>query len=462
MKRIENLPHAVRPGSALVLSLIFVVMFSALAAAMAAVSSSNVQIAENHRKLDNTRASAESGMEVMRYWMSKVEMSGLTENDQRFTELATSLGNLLSAADVNNMTLACSSSSITIPNVPLNSDRGQSFSAVLTKIDANSIQLDVTGHYGSLQRNIQSSYQYFERADSVFDYGVATKGPLSLSGNIEIEGVNIDVESNAYIDCEPLLALSIIGNSMIAGDVKIVNPLADVHLQGGHAGVGGESGTAAMDHIELGAPPASFPEMDPSQFTGYATNVLCPTADLSQNATYENLRIPQGRNPHFSGQTTLRGVIFVEAPNVVTFSGNVDVTAIIVTNGDDTDNSGTNQLTFTGNITGHPISQLPEQPQFADIRNKTGTFIMAPGFRLGFGGNFSTLSGAIAGNGIELWGNAGGVVNGSIINYSNTAMTLTGNSDLQFNRSGLTEIPTGFVPTVILRYDPSSYCEPSL
>jgi hypothetical protein len=30
---------------------------------------------------------------------------------------------------------------------------------------------------------------------------------------------------------------------------------------------------------------------------------------------------------------------------------------------------------------------------------------------------------------------------------------------LLFNRSGLTDVPPGFVPQVILRYDPSSYSE---
>jgi hypothetical protein len=84
---------------------------------------------------------------------------------------------------------------------------------------------------------------------------------------------------------------------------------------------------------------------------------------------------------------------------------------------------------------------------------------MAPGFGLSFGGSFDALCGAIAGNGIEFHGNAGGVINGSVINYSDEEMTLTGNSDLYFNRSGITEAPAGFVPEIILEYDPDSYSE---
>jgi hypothetical protein len=463
MNSVTVVHHTGRKGSALVMSLMFVVMFSALAVAVAGISGANVQIAENHRKLDNTRACAESGLEVLRYWMSKVEISGTTEADQRFSLLATTLQSELSTAQATNIVPAYSSSTITIPSVSLNSNLGQTFSAVLTKIDNDNIQLDVTGHYGPFSRTIRSNYFFGTRANTVFDFGVASKGPISLSGNVELEGVNVQVESNAYIESEnALLALSIIGNSHIAGEVKIVNPSAYVYLQGGKAGIGGDTGEEAMDHVMIGVNSCEFPEMNPAAFTSYATNTLTSTMDTSANTTYENLRIPASMNPSFSGQVTLKGVIFIEAPNVVTFSGGVDVTGIIVTNGDDTDNSGENSLKFTGNVTGHPITQLPQTAQFAGLHDELGTFIIAPGFHVGFGGSFSTLSGAIAANGIQMWGNAGGTINGSIINYSDAEMSLQGNTDLYFNRSGLDEVPAGFVPQLVLYYDNSSYSEVAL
>ena len=143
----------------------------------------------------------------------------------------------------------------------------------------------------------------------------------------------------------------------------------------------------------------------------------------------------------------------------MTFTGSSDVTAIIVGDGDLGDNSGVNQINFIGNVSSHDVNKLPDEAPFTDIRDEVGTFMIAPGFHLSFGGSFSTLSGAIAGNGIEFFGNAGGKINGSIINYSDEAMTLTGNSDLYFNRSGRTKVPAGFVPEIILKYDPASYSE---
>ena len=124
--------------------------------------------------------------------------------------------------------------------------------------------------------------------------------------------------------------------------------------------------------------------------------------------------------------------------------------------------TGVNQINITGNVSSRSVSNLPDLPQFADIRTQTGTFILAPGFSASFGGNFDTISGAIAANGIEFFGNAGGTINGSVINYSDEEMTLTGNADLYFNRSGTAEIPAGFIPEIILTYVPSSYTEPVL
>ena len=93
---------------------------------------------------------------------------------------------------------------------------------------------------------------------------------------------------------------------------------------------------------------------------------------------------------------------------------------------------------FGGNVNSYPVSQLPLLPQFTGLHEETGTFMIAPGFRAEFGGTFSTVSGAIAANGISVHGNTGGVINGSIINYSRTPMSLTGSGNLYFNRSGLT------------------------
>jgi hypothetical protein len=276
-----------------------------------------------------------------------------------------------------------------------------------------------------------------------------------------MEGVNLSVESNVYIESENAsLALSIIGNSHIAGDVKIVNPIANVLLQG-NAGIGGETGQKAVnDHVTFGVPLTDFPIPNPGHFRDYATNIVNSSTNFGTNATYENIKIVAGTNPNFTGNLTLKGIVFIETPNVVKFSGNVNIIGIIVGNGNYMDDSGTNQITITGNVTSHSVTELSDETKFAGIKNETGTFMLVPGFKAEFGGNFSTaLCGAIAANGIMFHGNAGGTIHGSVINYSDDEMTLSGNTDLYFNRSGVTEVPAGFEPEIILTYVPDSYTE---
>jgi Tfp pilus assembly protein PilX len=451
-------------GAVLIVSMIFVLIFSALAISTATISSANMQLAENQHKADCARACAESGLEVVRFWLNRASISGNTAPSQRLNQIVNSIQSDLSANNITNIIQYYDGATIEIPNVTLNSDLNEYFSVTISQIDSDTLQADVTGTHGSTTRTIRVHYKYGNRANSVFNYGVASKGPLSLSGNVDLDGLNINVESNAYIESEDsILALSITGNSQIAGNVKIVNPLATIDLQGGNAGVGGETGQDAIDnHVEFGAPPTEFPEPNPSHFETYATNIVDSNTDTSSDATFENIRISAGTNPTFSGNVTLKGVVFIETPNVVEFTGDANLTAIVVGNGDWTDDSETNRISFLGNVDSYPVSDLPDEEQFEGLENETGTFVIAPGFHVSFGGNFSALSGAIAGNGIEFHGNAGGIINGSIINYSNVEASLGGNSKLQFNRSGIVNIPSGFVPEIILYYDANSYSEVTL
>lgn len=453
--------HSKYSGAVLIVSMIFILIFSALAVSMASISGINVQVAENQCQYDGARACAESGLEVIRYWLSRASISGTTASSERFNQIAASIQNDLTNASVTNISASYDGSTISIPNVTLNSEAGQSFSATISQLSEDLLQVDVTGTQGSTTRTIRAHYVFGNRANTVFDFGVASRGPLALSGNIDMEGANISVESNAYIESEnSILALSIIGNSHIEGNVKIVNPIATVDLQGGQAGIGGLTGQDAIDnHVEFGVPPTEFPEPVPALFETYATNVVDANTDTSVDVTMENIKILAGINPTFAGQANLKGIVYVETPNVVTFTGNANLTAIVIGDGDWTDDSGTNRISFQGNVESFPVSELPSEAQFEGLHDQTGTFIMAPGFHISFGGNYTSLSGAIAGNGIEFSGNAGGTINGSIINYSDEAVSLSGNSDLQFNRSGLTEVPAGFISEIVLYYDAESYSE---
>lgn len=462
MNFLKKLSRTKRSGVVLIVSMIFVLVFSALAVAMATLSGQNVQLASNQHKVNSALNTTGSGMEIIRYWLSNVTIPGGTAQSSVFELIADSVKDIAGVSNITT-TYSAPASTITIPTVTLDSAAGKTFSAVINQVDPNTLQIDITGQSGAIARTMRVNYDFTTRAQSVFDFGVASKGPLSLSGDAGFNGVNVAVEASVYIESADILALSVTGKSKIAGDVSIVNPLATVNLQGGLAEIGEETGQEAIDnHVTFGVPPTEFPTPDPGYFESYAVNIIDASTNTSADATFENVRIKAGTNPNFTGHVTLKGIVFIETPNIVTFTGGTEITGIIVGDGDVTDNSGTNEINFNGTVDSYPVSQLPDEPQFADIRDDTGTFAMAPGFSLTFGGNFTALNGAIAGNGIEFSGDAGGTINGSILNYSNEELLLSGNSALSFNRSGASEIPAGFVPEIILEYNPASYLEVAL
>jgi hypothetical protein len=320
----------------------------------------NLQIAENQCKADGARACAESGMDIMRFWLSRFAVSGNTDKALVFSELQTALQQDLAYNGISNIALTVESSSINVAPVTLNATESRSFSAVMTPVGTDAVRVDVTGILGSVTKTISALYRYGVKKNTVFDYGVATRGPLHVSGNIELEGVNVSVESDVFIE-SPYQneALSIIGNSQIAGEVKITNPDAYVTIQGGQASIGGETGDAALNHVTVGHEAPEFPEPDPGYFEGYATNTVDSSTDTTANATYENIRIEAGTNPTFTGNVTLKGIVFVETPNIVTFAGGTTITGIIVGDGELTDNSATNMINFIGTVDSHPCAGLP-------------------------------------------------------------------------------------------------------
>jgi Tfp pilus assembly protein PilX len=278
-------------GIALLMSMIFLAILSAWAISTYSISDVNLQAAYNHHNADNAFACAESGLEIMRYWLNTVSIPGTTSVSQRFNSIVDSLENNLTARSITNIGLTRNGSTVTISPVDLNMAEGESFYATITALDTETMQIKVTGTVGTFNRTIRINYQFGQRAHTVFDYGVATKGPLRLTGHADLDGVNLSVESNVYIEsADSILALSITGNSQIAGDVAIANPLATVHLQGGHAGIGGETGQDAIDnHVTIGDPPTEFPTPVPTYFEQYIVNDVNSSTDTGLDATFEYL-----------------------------------------------------------------------------------------------------------------------------------------------------------------------------
>ena len=461
MKAVKKVINLKRSGAALIISMIFVIIFSALAVAMASLSSKNVQLSSNEHKSNSALSTAQSGLEILRYYLSKITVSGMVAPEDRLQTVATELQNQFYASGSTYMYAYydSSNSTLSIPYVMLDSRLSKNFNAVLNQLDSNTVQLDLTGNCGQLSRVIRVIFNYESKGFDVFDYGVATKGPLSMEGDSEFDGTNVAIESSVYIEGDVSIgdAFSITNRASVAGDITIANPYA-TYTVGSLASVGGAVGEEAEEHVFVGNDYVDFPTPDPTHFQQYATGmVIDENSDWNNQSTLNNVTIKAGTNPTFSGNVTINGVLFIETPNVVNFSGQSTVNGVIVGDGQLGDDTSNSNITFAGQVVCNDASGLTGA-EFDGIRQETGTFIMAPGFSLDFSGETNTINGVIAGSGISFSGQAGGTINGSIINYSDEPMTLNGESTLMFNRTGA-GTASGFVPNKTLEYQSASYSE---
>ena len=459
MKRKRSKTN-LRSGIAFIAALIFLAIFSALSVGMLGLSTGNAQVARNHQLGNGAFCSAQSGFEIVRYLCEGISVQG-TNPSTKLSSIYNGIQTKIASSGLTciNAGLDSNQKTITIANVSLAAGQ-KSFNFQMTQdgSDDSIMHTRITGSDGAIERNIRINFKLDESANTVFDYGIASKGPLLMSGQTAVAGVNLAIESDVFIDTTTLGdSFGISGQASIAGDVHIVNPYASYSI-GTKSVVGGETGAAAADNVHVNADPVDFPTPNVEYFRTFATGPVIDSTNLNDYSTLDNAVIAANTNPTFASDMQINGVLFIEQPNKVTFAGKSSVCGVIVGVSEVGDTSGINSIQFSGQVTSQDTSTL-EGEQFANIKNETGTFLMAPGYIADFTGQANVINGVIAVSGVRFTGQAGGTINGSIINYGNSDVVLQGQSELLFNRSGTTENPAGFVPVKRLTLDKDSYSE---
>ncbi len=447
--------RAFREGSALIVCMIFLIVFTALAVGMATMSGANLQMSDNQREANSAFASAESGLEVVRYWVGRIRIPSSTAVEDYLSTAISHLQTELAANGVEHFRVDGDGS---IPTVVVHALAGQSFSGQFTvdPTDPALLRLLIVGASHEAARTLRVNFRIKPYRFPIFNYGMATKGPLVLPGNPRFLAATQGWEADVYVEsANSLIAVDIGGNATFAGDIDIGNPLAGVST-GGTLDLGGE-----VNMLEEEDRP-EFPVPDVQRFRRYATGpVIDSDTDLSQS-TFTNAVIEAGTNPTFTADSVnIRGILYIEAPNIVTFSKNTVLEGMIVADGD-VNNPGTNQINLGDPTTPKTPSNFSSGPypagaEFDGLRSEVGSCILAPGFAVSFWKNFSAINGVIAASGLRFDKNASAVVSGTLINYSESPTVVNGNINMTFDRSAMVEIPAGFDLLRVLMYVPASY-----
>jgi len=306
---------------------------------------------------------------------------------------------------------------------------------------------------GSVVKAVQLQYQKAANAGAILDYGVASAGTVATAGATYIQGATDPTKGSVLsADMTNTTPITLAGKA-VSGDVSIVNPAGSITVASGTSVGQTTDPTKIPGHLHTGVPAPTFPWIDTTPFSTYATNTwTLGSGTISGGQTLTNVTIPPNTNPTFTGNVTINGVLNIQSPNSVKFRGNATVNGVIVTDTAGSYNATQNQINFSGSVVATPLSALPTSNPAYDpnLVKLTGSFLLAPNYALSMAGDFGTIGGSIVAGTVKMSGNATGTVQGSVIAMydssvggSSSSVYLSGSSDIIISSTGTTNYPTG-------------------
>ncbi len=445
--------YARRKGSALVVVMIFVAVFGALAIGYLASVNAGLQNSKLQAESAAALAAAESGLSFARAELPTLQLLTTAINEPAALQrVADQLNERLGATLFAGARATVSGDTVILPAVRLNFPEGPaSFEITLRATAADSVLVTATGCRGEARKSITAEFSAMEDKRVLTEYGVASRSRILMKGNAIIDGANDPLEgsvlSTNQVSMEPI---DIFGHVYVSGNAAISNPSGNVSLRG-NSNVGGD--------IMIGVQEPPFPTIDTGLFEPYAVNRLDPTVRTYSSDVYlENIRIPANTNPTFTANVIICGVVYVESPNRVTFAGNTLLIGTIAA-APPVGGLEDNYIRFTGSSSTLSVSTLPDLPKFRGVKSHDGSLLLAPGYFVEYTGNFNTINGSIVASKLAFSGDATGTVKGSIINYEDTDFQIDGSSHLTIDHSHLDDTPGGMTFPRRLLYVGGTYEE---
>jgi hypothetical protein len=509
MNLIKTLTRRKSSGVALIISMIFIAVFSALAVSMVAMSDTNAQIAENHHKANSAIAAAQSGLECGKYLVATVTLPSTGDNTvstaQANAAWSTFCQHIQVAAlggktvpSANRFTDAVGNGDqIVMPSINFEGN-GSNFIVRFYRYDGDplTIKLQSTGIDGEVNRKV-SMDMVISKNNKVMKYSVASRGRMWVTGDSTIHG---DIFSSW--NRPEISPFNMTSDSTVLGTINTVltkeqiaennyqletldedgNPMFDEQgsriyspqdeVQGQHQGINygqpsqNMSGMSIADYntAQYRSMTAAIPtttvkrtEYFPHKPGDYTQPSSSSSKKLTryvyENQTFTNQSLPSNRNALFKN-CRFEEILYIDcAKNTSTYYNNVrfencTFNGPIITNVPNQFKWQSNCLYFTGSATFENTSSIPEAT------------ILAPHFNVNLGntnpnqGDNNVLTGAIVGGIVDVRGNA--QIYGTIISMCDTTQWSSGyvtNIGATLNDGGSETTEPGDVGTISITPD---------
>lgn len=469
-------------GTVLIVSMIFIAIFSALAVSMAAMSGTSIQLASNLHKINSALSAAQSGMECGKYIIANTTLPSTSHNtvttaeaDAAWNSLCTQVQNQPWVAGQAQQT----ATQITTPGTNFGAADAL-FQVRLTRSGTHEIMLEGIGNDGQVSREVSISMTITKDRE-VLNYAVASRGRMWLTGQSTIHGdvfsdwnrpeispfnmtsdsavlgtINTvltrnEIESHGY----QMETLDSDGNPIDANGLPLGNNYVDRYY--------GPSDEIQAYHegINYGQPNDNMPGMDIADYntdeytTGLTDIPSCPSGSreleyfphaagnynyprdgtpsrtpdrildryVYENQTFSNAKLPSNYNALFRN-CTFEDVLYVDCSKSGSTNynnvrfENCTFNGVIVSNVPQVFKWMHNTLYFTGTATFENQSSIQEAT------------VLAPHFNVNLGntnptqGENNIITGAVIGGIVDVRGNA--QVYGTILSMCDTSQWSSG------------------------------------
>ena len=450
-------------GIALLVTLIFLTLFACLAVWIAASADANLTIAHNRIEGQQALAMAGTGLQLIQKSLSDMPVSGVTNAATMHTAIHDHLAAHLAADSATSPMLTELANLITVDppgvtvKITLTRADGRQGTVTLSILSPNAedgthVTIKATANFGGELDGVSATRAAFCRMvvlanggkTVLSDYGIASLGPVQMKGNAKIFGAHDPADGTVLAATDdPAYAILLQDTAVEVAGVAVPYSAGGIKTKG-HPTI--------LSEPIMGndVPTPVWPKVDISCFEPFATNPYIAGATI-----LSNVRIPASTTPRTLSNVTILGVLYIESPNQVTFSGTTHITGVIVAEPPSEenpleDNLAANKIIFGGGDTDVLTLRSVEAlvgAEYDSLKDLKGSFLLAPGFSTEFRGNcnFDTVNGCMVASKFTFKGGPYGTIRGGIVNLNDTVMLLQGNVQLTVDRQHAVGQPAGIV-----------------